>query len=80
MGANHYEEAFRYVSEACSKALDKAMGSDEIVCMMCEDADNLGAALVSHFLLTKTKKTTKLSASKAIEKIRERRLQVSILR
>ena len=58
------------------------MGNDEVVCLMVEDADNLGAALVCHFLLNKTKKVKgkHYSAQKGIEVIRERRLQVSILR
>ena len=59
------------------------MKKDQIVCLMLDDPDNLGAALVCHFLLTATKGQKSMkqySAEKAMELIRERRIQTNILR
>ena len=84
MGVSKYDEAFNYIAQVCTKALQTLMKKDTIVCLMVDDPDNLGAALVCHFLLTATKSSIKTmkqySAEKAIELIRERRLQTNILR
>ena len=78
MSESNYSGAFKSLAEVCTKALVDLRKKDKKVCLMFDDPDSLGAALVCHFLLTATKGQEKsmkqYSAEKAIEMIRERRL------
>ena len=59
MGVSKYEEAFQYISATTFKALEQARKKDQIVCLMFDDPNNLGAALICHFLLQTTKSSIK---------------------
>ena len=59
MGVSEYEDALNFITEACTSTLLALMKKDTIVCLMVDDPDNLGAALVCHFLLTATKSSIK---------------------
>jgi len=60
------------------KALEDAMKKDKVVCLMVDDPNSLGAAMVCHFMLQKTKSNTKgmrqYSAQSAIEMVKRRRI------
>ena len=84
MGVSKYEEAFTFISACTLKALQTAQKQDQIVCLMFDDPNNLGAALICHFLLQTTKAQIKsmkqYSAQKSVELVKERRMQTSIIR
>ena len=84
MGVSKYQEALEYLAMLCTKALETALKKEQVVCLMVDDPDNLGAALVAHFLLTATKASIKTmkqySASKAIELVKSRRMNAAVLR
>ena len=51
-----YSEAFQYITGHVSRQLEQCFKKDQSVCLMLDDADNLGPALACHFLLTVTGK------------------------
>ena len=59
MNENNYTDALKCLSEMCSKTLADQMKKDTVVCLMVDDPDNLGAALVCHFLLSVTSSSGK---------------------
>ena len=54
MAVSKYEEALEYLSGTTNKLLEAAFKSNKSVCLMLDDPDSLGVALVSHFLLVMT--------------------------
>ena len=54
MSAGKQKEGLRYMAHVCNKMLEASYKKDQVVCLMLDDPDNLGAALVCHFLLTLT--------------------------
>ena len=78
MSGSKTDEAFKLITSISQKALDAQLKKDSIVCLMVEDPDNLGAALVCQFLITATKGSAKTmkqyTTQKAIELMSERRI------
>ena len=54
MAVSKYEEALEYLSGVTNKLLEASFKSNQSVCLMLDDPDSLGVALVSHFLLVMT--------------------------
>jgi len=58
-GVSSYPEAFKFIAAASFSALEAAMKKDQVVCVMADDPNSLGPALVCQFLLQKTKGSIK---------------------
>ena len=84
VGVSKYEEAFDYISKITFQIFDEAMKKDQVVCLMIDEPNSLGAALVCHFVLQKTKANIKnmrqYSAQAIIDMVKSRRLQTQIIR
>ena len=50
-GVGKHREAFQYITGVSYVAIDEAFKKDLVVCVMSDDPNNLGAAIVSHFIL-----------------------------
>lgn len=82
LGQAKHQQAFSCIATEMNKALQESMKRDEVVCLMTDDPDNLGTALVCSFLLSETNlnQRKQYSASKAMELLKERRIQAQIIR
>ena len=54
-----HSDAFMLVALEVTKAIEESMKSDQVICLMCDDPDSLGAALVCCFLIKQTRSSEK---------------------
>ena len=73
-----FNKAFKEVWEAFEKKVKPLVVNEKVVCVMCADPDNLGAALIAKFLMSHS--TLQISLAKALDIVKQRRIQTDVLR
>lgn len=73
-----FNKAFAHVYDAFVAAVKPMVDRAAVVCVQCADPDNLGAALIAKYLLSHS--SQQISLAKAVDVVKQRRIQTSILR
>ena len=64
-----------------NQLIEESYKKEQTICLMCSDPDNLGAALVCHFLMNASKKSKDrkvFTSSSAQALVKDRRMQIEI--
>ena len=69
------EEKFKRFADAIGSSIESALYSDEKLLIMAQDIDNVGAAAVIHYLITKRQ----MSFASAVDFVKERRISLALI-